>query len=76
MNEQQAQRREQPRGEPVDFASFDELVEMLARWSGSLPEWPPARAVRAEWEQIEPRLERARRELSRMLVVGVIEPAQ
>ena len=72
MNDQQAQPREQPRSEPVDFASFDELVEMLARWSGSLPEWPPARAVRAEWEQIEPRLDRARRELSRMLVVGVI----
>ena len=81
MNEQQNQSREQPRGEPlhfaspgepVDFASFDGLVETLARWSGSLPEWPPARAVRAEWEQIEPRLDRARRELSRMLVVGVI----
>jgi hypothetical protein len=28
--------------------------------------------VRAEWEQIEPRLDRARRELSRLLVVGVI----
>ena len=72
MNEQQEQSLEQPRGEPIDFASFDELVETLARWSGSLPEWPPARAVRAEWEQIEPRLDRARRELSRMLVVGVI----
>ena len=72
MNEQQEQSLEQPRGEPVDFTSFDELVEMLARWSGSLPEWAPARTVRAEWEQIEPRLDRARRELSRMLVVGVI----
>jgi energy-coupling factor transporter ATP-binding protein EcfA2 len=72
MNEQQDQSLEQPRGEPIDFASFDELVETLARWSGSMPEWPPARAVRAEWEQIEPRLDRARRELSRMLVVGVI----
>jgi len=81
MNEQQNQSCEQPRGEQVDFASpgeqvdfasFDELVETLARWSGSLPEWPPARAVRAEWEHIEPRLDRARRELSRMLVVGVI----
>jgi energy-coupling factor transporter ATP-binding protein EcfA2 len=72
MNEQQDHSHEQPRGEPIDFASFDELVETLARWSGSLPEWPPARAVRAEWEQIEPRLDRARRELSRMLVVGVI----
>ena len=72
MNEQQDQSLQQPRGEPIDFASFDELVETLARWSGSLPEWPPARAVRAEWEQIEPRLDRARRELSRMLVVGVI----
>ena len=72
MTEQPDHSLEQPRGEPVDFASFDELVEMLARWSGSLPDWPPARAVRAEWEQIEPRLDRARRELSRMLVVGVI----
>jgi energy-coupling factor transporter ATP-binding protein EcfA2 len=59
-------------GEPVDFASFDELVESLRGWSGSLPGWSPARAVRAEWEQIEPRLDRARRELSRMLVVGVV----
>ena len=72
MNEQQDQSLQQPRGEPIDFASFDELVETLARWSGSLPEWPPARAVRTEWDQIEPRLDRARRELSRMLVVGVI----
>jgi len=60
------------RGESVDFASFDDLVESLARWSGSLPDWAPARKVRAEWEQIEPRLDRARRELTRMLVVGVI----
>jgi energy-coupling factor transporter ATP-binding protein EcfA2 len=64
--------REHDGVEPVDFASFDELVEALARWSGSLPEWAPARAVRAEWEQVEPRLDRARRELSRMLVIGVI----
>ena len=55
-----------------DDATFDELVEALARWSGSLPEWAPARRVRAEWEQIAPRLDRARRELSRVLVVGVI----
>ena len=58
--------------EAIDFASFDNLVENLARWSGSLPDWAPARKVRAQWEQIEPRLDRARRELSRMLVVGVI----
>ena len=55
-----------------DFAGFDQLVTSLARWSGSLPEWPPAAAVRGEWEQVEPRLERARRELARVLVVGVI----
>ncbi len=55
-----------------DDTSFDELVESMARWSGSLPEWSPARRVRAEWEQVEPRLDRARRELSRVLVVGVI----
>ena len=36
--------QEPSHGEPVDFASFDELVETLARWSGSLPEWPPARS--------------------------------
>jgi energy-coupling factor transporter ATP-binding protein EcfA2 len=59
-------------GESVDFASFDDLVERLARWSGSLPDWAPARTVRAEWEEIAARLDRARRELSRMLVVGVI----
>jgi energy-coupling factor transporter ATP-binding protein EcfA2 len=55
-----------------DDTTFDELVEALARWSGSLPEWAPARRVRAEWEQVAPRLDRARRELSRVLVVGVI----
>jgi energy-coupling factor transporter ATP-binding protein EcfA2 len=55
-----------------DFAGFDQLVAGLARWSGGLPEWPPAARVRAEWEQVEPRLERARRELSRMLVVGIV----
>jgi energy-coupling factor transporter ATP-binding protein EcfA2 len=55
-----------------DFAGFDQLVAGLARWSGTLPEWPPAARVRAEWEQVEPRLERARRELSRVLVVGVV----
>lgn len=58
-------------GEP-DFAGFDQLVTGLDRWSGSLPDWPPAARVRSEWEQVEPRLERARRELSRMLVVGVV----
>ena len=55
-----------------DFAGFDQLVGALARWSGSLPDWPPAAAVRSEWEQVEPRLERARRDLARMLVVGVV----
>jgi energy-coupling factor transporter ATP-binding protein EcfA2 len=56
----------------VSFAAFDELVESLQRWSGSAQQWPPARQVRGEWERIEPRLDRARRELSRVLVVGVI----
>lgn len=55
-----------------DFADFDELVESLSRWVGSGPEWSPARRIRAEWEQVAPRLDRTRRELSRMLVVGVI----
>lgn len=56
----------------LDDAAFDELVTGLDRWSGSLPEWPPARRVRAEWEGVAPRLDRARRELSRVLVVGVL----
>lgn len=55
-----------------DFAAFDTLVEGLTRWAGSQPDWPPARRVAAEWEAIAPRLDRARRELSRVLVVGVI----
>ncbi len=55
-----------------DFAAFDILVDGLGRWAGSLTEWPPGRRVAAEWEAIAPRLERTRRELSRVLVVGVI----
>ena len=45
----------------ADFADFDDLVESLARWVGSGPDWPPARRVRAEWEQVAPRLDRTRR---------------
>ncbi len=56
----------------TDFADFDELVESLGRWAGSGPDWSPARRIRAEWEQVAPRLDRTRRELSRMLVVGVV----
>ncbi|NBW96569.1 MAG: hypothetical protein EBR28_07510 [Planctomycetia bacterium] len=55
-----------------DDAAFDVLVADLAAWSGSLPEWAAARRVRSAWEQVEPRLDRTRRELSRVLVVGVI----
>lgn len=55
-----------------DDAGFDDLVTGLSRWSAALPDWPPARRVRAEWEEVAPRLDRARRELSRVLVVGVI----
>jgi energy-coupling factor transporter ATP-binding protein EcfA2 len=61
----------EPLSEP-DFAGFDQLVASLAHWSGSLPDWAPAAAVRAEWERIEPRLDRVRRELSRVLVIGVV----
>jgi len=60
------------RDEGADFAGFDELVAGLDRWSGSGPDWPPARRVRAGWDEVAPRLDRARRELSRMLVVGVV----
>ena len=60
------------RGPGFDDAAFDALVADLAAWSGSLTEWPPARRVRSAWEQVEPRLDRARRELARVLVVGVI----
>ncbi|MFM8415503.1 MAG: GTPase domain-containing protein [Planctomycetota bacterium] len=55
-----------------DFAAFDMLVEGLGRWAGSLADWPPARHVAAEWDAIAPRLDRTRRELSRLLVVGVV----
>jgi hypothetical protein len=55
-----------------EFAGFDDLVESLARWTGSVPAWHPARRLRGEWEQVAPRLERTRRELTRMLVVGVV----
>jgi hypothetical protein len=54
------------------FEDFDELVEAIARWVHALPDWPPARRIRGEWEHVSPRLDRTRRELSRMLVVGVI----
>jgi energy-coupling factor transporter ATP-binding protein EcfA2 len=56
----------------LDFVAFDTLVEGLARWTHTALEWTPARRVAAEWEAIAPRLDRARRELSRVLVVGVI----
>jgi energy-coupling factor transporter ATP-binding protein EcfA2 len=56
----------------ADFAAFDMLVEGLGRWADSFADWPPARHVAAEWEAIAPRLDRTRRELSRVLVVGVI----
>jgi len=56
----------------ADFTGFDDVVEALAHWAGTVPDWPPARRIRAELEQVAPRLDRTRRELSRMLVVGVI----
>ena len=55
-----------------DFGGFDHLVLSLSRWGESLPQWPPAGRVQEEWRGVEPRLDRARRELSRVLVVGVI----
>ena len=61
-----------PAAAGFDDAGFDELVGSLDRWSGSLPDWPPARRVRAEWDGVAGRLDRARRELSRVLVVGVV----
>jgi len=55
-----------------DEAAFDALVADLAAWSGSLPHWPPADRVHAAWNEVAPRLDRARRELTRVLVVGVV----
>ena len=55
-----------------DFAAFDLLVEALSRWAPSGPAWPPARRVKSEWEGVAPRLDKARLELSRVLVVGVV----
>ncbi|MFM8282825.1 MAG: hypothetical protein ACKOCW_04625 [Planctomycetaceae bacterium] len=59
-------------GTEVDFAAFDDLVVAIATWVESLPEWAPSRMPRTAWEAVAPRLERARRELSRLLVVGVV----
>ena len=56
----------------VDFSAFDELIAAMGSWSNALDGWAPAAHVRREWQQIEPRLDSARRELSRVLVVGVI----
>ena len=56
----------------VDFSAFDELIAAMAGWSNALDGWAPAAHVRREWQQVEPRLDSARRELSRVLVVGVI----
>ena len=61
-----------PETHEPDAAAFDRLVEALGRWAPAGPDWPPARRVKAEWEAVAPRLDRARRELSRILVVGVI----
>ena len=55
-----------------DFAAFDLLVDALSRWAAAAPAWPPARRVRSEWDDVAPRLDKARRELSRVLVVGVV----
>mgnify|MGYP006274876507 CR=1 FL=1 len=60
-----------PAAEP-DFAAFDLLVDALGRWASSGPAWPPARRVKSEWESVAPRLDKARLELSRVLVVGVV----
>jgi energy-coupling factor transporter ATP-binding protein EcfA2 len=62
-------------GTPVvepDFAAFDLLVDALGRWAPAGPAWPPARRVKSEWEGVAPRLDKARLELSRVLVVGVV----
>jgi energy-coupling factor transporter ATP-binding protein EcfA2 len=59
-------------GVEADFVAFDAVVDALGRWAAAAPEWPPARRVRDEWTDVAPRLDRARRELSRVLVVGVV----
>jgi energy-coupling factor transporter ATP-binding protein EcfA2 len=61
-----------PQAVEPDVVAFDTLVEALGRWAPAGPDWPPARRVGAEWDAVAPRLDRARRELSRILVVGVI----
>lgn len=60
-----------PAPEP-DFAAFDLLIDALGRWAPAGPAWPPARRVKSEWEGVAPRLDKARLELSRVLVVGVV----
>ena len=60
-----------PAAEP-DFAAFDALVDALGRWAPTGPAWAPARRVKNEWEGVAARLDKVRRELSRVLVVGVV----
>jgi energy-coupling factor transporter ATP-binding protein EcfA2 len=55
-----------------DFAAFDALVDALGRWAPTGPAWAPARRVKNEWEGVAARLDKVRRELSRVLVVGVV----
>ena len=55
-----------------DFAAFDALVDALGRWAPAGPAWAPARRVKNEWEGVAARLDKVRRELSRVLVVGVV----
>ncbi len=61
-----------PSAAEPDFAAFDLLIDALGRWAAAAPAWAPARRVKSEWDEVAPRLDKARRELSRVLVVGVV----
>jgi hypothetical protein len=55
-----------------EFGQFDELVAAIDRWSRGLADWPVARMLGQEWEEVAGRIRRMREELTRVLVVGVV----
>lgn len=55
-----------------EFTRFDALVTATAGWVDTATGWLPAQTIAAEWQDIAARLEAMRRELSRVLVVGVV----
>lgn len=56
----------------ADAQAFESLVEAIDSWIAANAHWPPLRPVRDDWSDAGARLAGVGRELSRVLVVGVI----